>query len=68
MICSTNKCLKDAVTFHGVTTITHGYCYEHRCCAACGGRINPDENSTRCRCRVPTERPEVLQAAGYEKP
>jgi hypothetical protein len=55
------KCLdcgEKAVTFHGVTTITHGYCERHRCCAKCGGRVNGGEvNPCRCR-RGPTERDE----------
>lgn len=57
------KCLdcdKRAVTFHGIATITHGYCEEHRCCARCGGKINPG-SKCQCYCKGgPTERMDYM--------
>jgi len=55
MKCAVTGCDKDAVTFHGVTCTTHGYCEEHRCCYVCGRHI------TECRCATPMERPEYIQ-------
>lgn len=50
-----NRCEKDAVTFHGISMVTHGYCEEHRCCKVCGLGIK------FCECKFPTERPEYLE-------
>lgn len=48
-----NRCEKDAVTFHGVAIVTHGYCEDHRCCKVCGLPV------ISCDCEYgPTERPE----------
>jgi len=50
------KCDKDAVTFHGVMTVTHGYCEKHRCCYRCGLHI------TDCKCKEGhLERPEYIE-------
>ena len=51
MKCCVEGCDAGAVTFHGVSAITHGYCAEHRCCAKCGLLINYG-----CKCEKPTER------------
>jgi hypothetical protein len=59
MICTAAGCSKDAVTFHGVSTVTHGYCDEHRCCANCGGRLMGDKPC----CDHPKERPNALRDA-----
>ena len=54
--CAHADCRDAAVTFHGITQITHGYCAQHRCCAKCGLPI------ADCECAgVPTERPEYLE-------
>lgn len=50
--CSDTNCDKSAVTFHGISQITHGYCYEHRCCGKCGLKIIECD----CKSGVPTER------------
>jgi hypothetical protein len=51
-----NVCGVKAVTSHGVTITTHGYCEEHRCCAECGLQINYG-----CKCAKPTEREDYLK-------
>ena len=56
VMCAKTGCDKVAVTFHGVSITTHGYCEEHRCCAKCGLHIN-----SGCMCRTPTEREDYLE-------
>ena len=56
MICAKEGCNKEAVTFHGITRTTHGYCEEHRCCKKCGRMINYG-----CHCEEPKERGEYLK-------
>lgn len=56
------KCDKEAVTFHGVSTVSHGYCEDHRCCAKCGLQIHTTGvTGHTCTCKVPTEREDYLQ-------
>ncbi len=57
MECYDRDCKKDAVTFHGVNLLTHGYCEEHRCCAKCGLRVNKCD----CKSGKHTEREDYLQ-------
>jgi len=57
MKCSNFNCEKEAVTFHGVMRITHGYCESHRCCAVCGLPVDGE-----CDCASgPTERKEYIE-------
>jgi hypothetical protein len=65
MKCNIEGCFEEAVTFHGITTTTHGYCKEHRCCYRCGlgiiGVINmvTKNRDSFCTCKEgPMERPE----------
>jgi hypothetical protein len=56
MKCDVTNCNREAITFHGVTIATHGYCEEHRCCAVCGLWIK------MCKCsKGHTERPDYLE-------
>jgi len=55
MKCNVKDCDREAVTFHGCTLITHGYCEEHRCCAKCGLKINYG-----CKCKEPKERQDYI--------
>ncbi len=56
MLCNHKGCGQEAITFHGVSTITHGYCAKHRCCAKCGNAV------TNCSCDdIWTERPEFIK-------
>lgn len=56
MKCSSHNCNQIAITFHGVTTTTHGYCARHRCCAECGLTI------AECKCKNGhTERKEFIE-------
>lgn len=51
------RCFRDAVTFHGVGCVTHGYCQFHRCCAACGLPISWVSGVPgTCQCKRPVER------------
>lgn len=61
ILCET--CQKPAVTFHGLATVHHGYCEEHRCCYSCGLHINKksNEDTNACNCQVSVERPEYLR-------
>lgn len=54
--CSRPGCNKPRVTFHGICTVTHGYCEEHRCCYLCGLTIADCD----CPSGHHTERPEFL--------
>jgi len=40
MKCNIEDCNGKAITFHGVTMKTHGYCEKHRHCSKCGLMIN----------------------------
>jgi len=56
MLCNHKGCGQEAITFHGVSTVTHGYCAMHRCCAKCGSTIN------ECKCKDGhTERKEFVE-------
>ena len=55
MKCDKQNCTQLAITFHGVSTTTHGYCARHRCCAECGLEV------LKCTCKNGhTERPEFI--------
>lgn len=55
------KCLREAVTFHGVDGVTHGYCQFHRCCAACGLPMSWVTGiKDTCQCKKPVERQDYL--------
>jgi hypothetical protein len=57
--CCHAGCTKQAVDMHGVGTITHGFCLEHRTCQRCGKWM------LECTCvEGPQERRHILVAMG----